>query len=533
MYMTDTLMKQSRDEPASYYCLVCTTVTWPDDLSWAEFELDPRARFDDGTLVTPEDIIFSAELGHGLALPAFTRVAQSMASIEKTGPRRVRITFTMKNNPTLPTVIALMPIMPKHYWEKRDPFKPSMEIPVGIAPYRLVEADAGHSVVFRRDPNYWATDHPVNRGRHNFDVVRNDYYRDAQLLNESFRVGLSDLRLDMNASDLRQEASLPAVVEGDIRRARLKYDNGAIYNAITLNARRPFLSDVRARKALWLAYDFEWVKRSILGGDYGRLASYIPNMEFEASGLPGPGELAFLEPFRDTLPPELFTEPPSLPVGGSRAKMRANLIEARDLLREAGYRVAGGRLIDPRTGEPVRLIAYSPLLINQVSLFIRNAAKLGIEIDFRAVDAAQMRHLARNYDFDLLYYREVFAPLPTPGAGLAMLYTSQAADTPNQWNRAGIKEPAIDNAITRMIAATDRRMVIDSLRAVDRVLRFKYYSIPLQHMYAAPVGYLPISYWNKFGRPEIEQTWNFPYWSADTWWIDPKKQAALSHGVYD
>jgi hypothetical protein len=261
---------------------------------------------------------------------------------------------------------------------------------------------------------------------------------------------------------------------------------------------------VRVRKALWLAYDFEWVKRSILGGDYGRLASYIPNMEFEATGLPSPGELAFLEPYRDSLPPEIFTEAPSLPVGGNRARMRANLIAARDLLREAGYRVVDGKLVDPRTGEPVRLtlLAYSPLLINQVSLFIRNAAKLGIRIDFRAVDAAQMRHLARNYDFDLLYYREVFAPLPTPGAGMAQLYSSQAADTPNQFNRAGIREPAIDNAIARMIAATDRRTVVDSLRAVDRVLRFKYYSIPLQHLYAAPVGQLPISYWDKFGRPE-------------------------------
>ncbi len=534
MFMTDSLMKQSRDEPASFYCLVCTTVTWPDDLSWAEFELDPRARFDDGTPVTPEDVIYSAELGHGLSLPAFTRVVQTMAKIEKTGPRQVRITFTMKHNPTLPTVIGAMPIVPKHYWEKRDPFKPSMEIPVGLGPYRLAEAEAGHSVVFRRDPDYWAIDHPVNRGRNNFDLVRNDYYRDAQLLNEAFRVGLSDLRLDMNASDLRQEASLPAVLEGDIRRDRLRYDNGAIYNSITFNARRKFLSDVRVRKALWLAYDFEWVKRAVLGGEYGRLASYIPNMEFEATGLPSPGELEFLEPYRDSLPSELFTEPPSLPVGGSRARMRANLIEARDLLAEAGYRVQDGRLVDPASGEPVRLelLAYSPLLINQVSLFIRNAEKLGIRIEFRSVDAAQMRHLTRNFDFDLVYYREVFAPLPSPGAGMALLYSSQAADTPSSFNRAGIKEPAIDNAVARLIAATDRRTVVDSLRAVDRVLRFKYYSIPLHHLYAAPVGELPISYWDKFGRPAIEQTWNFPYWSADTWWIEARKQAALSHGVY-
>jgi len=149
------------------------------------------------------------------------------------------------------------------------------------------------------------------------------------------------------------------------------------------------------------------------------------------------------------------------------------------------------------------------------------------------VDAAQMRHLSRNYDFDILYYREVFAPQPTPGAGLMQLYTSQAADTPNQFNRAGIREPAIDDAIARMVAATDRRTVIDTLRAVDRILRFKFYSIPLQHSYPTPVGELSISYWDKFGRPETEATWNFPVLSLDTWWVDPGKQAALSHGIYD
>ena len=534
-FLTDTLMRQSRDEPASYYCLICKSVTWPADLEWAEFELDPRARFDDGRPVTPEDIIYSANLGKGLSLPAFSRVVQTMASIEKTGPHRVRITFTMKNNPTLPTVIGLMPIVPKHYWEQRDPFRPSMEIPVGLGPYRLVKADAGHSIVFGRDRNYWAADHPVNRGRHNFDTLRNDYYRDALLLNEAFRVGLSDFRLNSNASDLRREASLPAIVQGDIRTDVLPYENGALYNSLRLNTRRKFLSDRRVRKALLLAYDFEWVKRSVLGGDYGRLASSFPNSEFSATGLPSEGELAVLNDHRDTLPREIFTEPLWLPEGGSRAQMRANLIEARDLLREAGYRVVGGRLVDPETQAPVtlELLTYSPLLINQMALFIANARKLGIEVEFRAVDAAQMRHLVRNYDYDILCYRENFAPQPTPGAGMAMIWSSRAADTPNQWNYSGIRDPAIDDAIARVIAATDRRTVVESLRAVDRIARFQYYAIPLQHSYPTPVGQLSISYWDKFGRPDIEPTWNFPFWSADTWWVDPARQAALSQGIYD
>lgn len=295
------------------------------------------------------------------------------------------------------------------------------------------------------------------------------------------------------------------------------------------------LADRRVRKALLLAYDFEWVKRSVLGGDYGRLQSNFPNSDFSASGLPSPGELAILERHRDTLPPEIFTEQLSLPEGGSRARMRANLLEARDLLREAGYRVVDGRLVNPETRQPVRLTltAYSPLLMREVALFIRNAEKLGIEINFREVDAAQMRHISRNYEFDILYYREFFAPLPTPGVGMALIYHSQYVNTPNQLNRAGVSQPAVDDALAELIAATDRESVVAAMRAVDRVVRFHHYGIPLQHSYPTPVGQLSISYWDKFGRPETEATWNFNYYTADTWWIDPRKEAALSHGIYD
>lgn len=534
LYMADSLMRQSRDEPASYYCLVCKRLSWPADKAWVEFELDPAAHFDDGHPVTADDLIFSANLGKGLSLPAFSRVAQVVSKMEKLGPHRVRFHFTMKHNPTLITVVALMPIMPEHYWRGRDPFKPSLAVPVGLGPYRIERAEPGRTLILRRDPKYWARNHPINRGRFNFDVVRNDYYRDNTMLNEAFRVGLSDLRLDTSASDIRQEASLPVVQDGNIRRIQLKYENGAIYNSINFNARRPFLADRRVRQALLLAYDYEWVRKVILGGNYGRLASNFPNSDFVAAGLPSAGELAILNRHRDSLPPEVFASAPTTPVGGSRAQMRANLRQAKALLAQAGYRVRGGRLVDPATGQPVRLkmLAYSPLVMNNVSLFISNAKRLGVQVEFRAVDAAQMKHLVRNYDYDILYNRQVFAPLPTPGVGLAMVWTSGSAKTPNLLNYSGVSDPAIDDAIATMIAATDRKTVVDAMRVVDRVARFQYYTIPMQHSYPTPVGQLSVALWDKFGRPAEEQTWNFPYYSADNWWYDPARAARLRHGIY-
>lgn len=533
-FLQDTLMEQSRDEAASFYCLVCESLTWPDDRSWVEFTLRRDVHFNDGTPLTADDVIYSAELGKGLTMPSYNRVAQIVERIEKRGKYAVRFHFNQVGNPTLLTVVALMPIAPKHYWERRDPFKPTVDIPVAVSPYNLVRADMGKTLIFERNEDYWGWGHPLRRGRFNFDLLRNDYYRDITLQNEAFKVGLNELKLVTNAYDTRNERGLPAVEAGDIRHDTLDYANGGIFLALEMNARRTFFADRRVRKAMTLAFDFEWVRRAILGGDYGRLGSNFPNSPFAATGLPDEGELRFLEPYRDSLPPEIFTEEPSLPVGGSRQAMRGNLIEARDLLREAGYRVVDGTLRDPATGRPVELtlLSYSPIMIGQVALFIKNAEKLGISIAYKSVDAAQFRHLVRNYDFDLLYYPNQFAPLPTPSAGMLQVYSSGAADTPGLLNRAGIKEPAIDDALTRMVRASDRQTVIDAMRATDRIVRFGYYMIPLQHRYPTPIGKLEIAYWDKFGRPEKEATWNFPYYSLDTWWFDENKAARLTHGVH-
>lgn len=532
-FLQDTLMEQSRDEAASYYCLLCESVSWPDDHSWIEFTLRRDVHFSDGAELTADDVIYSAELGKGLTMPSYNRVAQIVDRIERRGDHAVRFHFNQIDNPTLPTVIALMPIAPKHYWQTRDPFKPTLEIPVSLSPYRLVRADMGKALIFRRDPDYWGWHHPLRQGRFNFDTLRNDYYRDITLQNEAFKAGLNDFKLVTNAADTRNEQSLPALLAGDIRHEQLDYANGGVFQALDLNARRAFFADRRVRKAMVLAFDFEWVRRAILGGDYGRLGSNFPNSEFAATGLPSPGELRFLEPYRDTLPPEIFTQEPALPTGGTRMAMRRNLIEASGLLRAAGYRVVDGKLRDPATGAAVELtlLSYSPVLIGQLSQFIVNAAKLGITITYRAVDAAQFRHMVRHYDYDLVYYPNAFVPVTTPSAGMLQVYSSAAADVPGLFNRAGIREPAIDDALARMVQAKDRNTVVDAMRATDRIVRFGYYMIPLHHRYPAPVGKVQIAYWNKFGRPKIEQSWNFPYYSLDTWWYDAEKASRLSYGA--
>jgi len=530
----DTLLQQSRDEPASYYCLLCTSLSWPDDLSWIEFELDPKARWHDGQPITADDIIFTFEAAKGLTTPLFSRVPQVVERVEKRGRHRLRFHFTMKDNPTLPVVIGMMPIQPRHRQGRYDLEQPSLDIPLGSGPYRVGRVSPGRFLTLDRVPDYWAAGKAINRGRWNFDHLRLDFYRDASLQNEAFVAGLNDLRLEVNAANIRQQARFAAFRSGEIKREVLPYDNGTYYNNISFNLRRPIPANRAIRQAMVLAYDFEWTRKVILGGDYGRVESNFPNSDFEAKGLPTTGERTILEKHRDSLPPEVFSRIPSAPVGGTRQRLRSNLLQAREVLAAAGFHIRDRKLIDPATDKPIELelLAYSPLLFANVVQFIHNMKKLGITVNFRSVDAAQMTLLMGHYDYDLLLYRPVYIPTAAPGVGMALQWGSKAADMPNQLNYIGVKQPAVDDALDHLIRATDRQAVVDAMRVIDRIARWEYYSIPLHHSYPSPVGQLPIAYWDKFGRPARDPTYNFPYLTLESWWHDPAKAARLTHGAH-
>lgn len=525
----DTLMRRALDEPASRYALVAKTVSYPKDLSWVEFQLDPRARWHDGRPITVEDIIFTIEAAKGLVTPGLKRVAAIVARTEKTGPRSVRVYFNQKNNPTLPTVIMDMWLLPKHYYNKRDVAAASLDRPLSSGPYQVGRFSQGRWFELERVKDYWAKDLPINKGRYNFDILRNDFFRDQQVAYESFLAGNSDLRFETGAARWASEAKLPAFRTGQLKREAIPYGNAAYYLGLVMNTRRPFLADREVRRALMLAYDFEWARRVLLNGHHGRLTSFFANSEFAASGLPGPGERKLLETVRDQVPPEVFTTLPGLPVGGTWANRRANLIEAAQILRKAGYRIVDGTLRDKRTGAPVvlQLVAYSPLMDRQVSLFIENAKQLGITVNFRAFDSAQFRHRMTNYDYDLLAATPLFPTSETPSSGIALIWGSKAADMPQQLNYPGVKNPAADAMIAAMIGARDRATVVDAMRALDRILLWNYYGIPFQHMYPAPLGEIPVTYWDRFGKLEKQPLYMFSFPTLENWWIDPVKDAKL------
>jgi microcin C transport system substrate-binding protein len=528
----DTLMRRSGDEAAVRYPLIARSISYPRDLAWMDFHLDPRARWHDGRPITPEDVIFTIEQSRGLVTPSLKRVAQAVSHAHKRGPRTVRVHFVQKNNRTLPSVVMDMWLLPRHYFARRKLYSATLERPLGSGPYRVGRFSAGRWIEYERVKDYWARDLGVNKGRYNFDVLRHEYFRDATIAQEAFLAGSTDLRFENSAVRWASEARLPAFRSGAIKRSVIPYSNPSFYLGLVMNTRRPFLADRQVRRALMLAYDFEWVRRVVLAGHHGRLPSFFSNSEFAATGLPAGRELELLETVREQVPPEVFTTPPRLPVGGSWERRRANLVRAAAILRAAGYRLERGRLLDRQTGEPVmlELVAYTPLVDKQLALFIENARQLGIAVRFRAYDSAQFRHRLRRYDYDLLANIPMFPGHETPSTGMLLMWGSQAADMPQQLNYAGVRNPAADAMMARMIAATDRATVVGAMRALDRILLWNYYAIPFQHIYPAPIGEMPVTYWDRFGKPDRQPLYNFPFTTLDTWWFDPARDAQLKHG---
>jgi microcin C transport system substrate-binding protein len=531
LYFHDTLMKPGNDEPSSRYGNIVDRICWPRDLAWIDLHVNPKARWNDGTPLTVDDVLYTFHLAQTTIGVMQRRMTAGIAGAERTGPESARFYFTQKHNPTLMTLVTDMQVLPKHYYLKHELTESSLEPPVNSGPYLWGRVSPGRWFEVVRNKDYWAKDLPVNKGRFNFDTIRHDFYRDALVANEAFLAGQEDAKLENSSTRFEVEEKLPAFRAGEIKRSLIRYDQPAFYNGIIMNSRRPILSNRKVRQALTYAYDWEWVKRVLFGGRPGRINSYFPNSEFEAHGMPSKAELALLEPFRKDLPPELFTRPVSLPVGGTWERRRDNLLKASRLLDEAGYPLRDGRRIDPRSGRPIQfeLLAYSALVDRQTALFIENAKRLGIAINFRTADSALLRHLMRNYEFDLLAGLPTLATSITPGVGLIQMWSSGAAEAPRQLNYPGARNRAIDDLVFKVVNADKRETVVNAMRALDRILQWNYYAIPAQHMYPAPVGYQPITYWDRFGRPPEEPTVNFPIMTLDSWWVDKAKEAKLKH----
>ena len=520
----DTLTSDSPDEATASYGLLAEWIEVADDGSWTTFWLRPEARFHDGSPVTPEDVAFSLEILKTKGHPRYrgyykdVRAAEPVEGNTPTGRRRgVRFVFGEGVNQELPSILGQLQVLSKADWEGKDFSETTLEPPLGSGPYVVEEGsiDPGRSIVYRRNPDYWARDLAVNVGRYNFDRIRYDYYRDAAVAVEAFKAGEYDLRLENVAKRWAAGYGGPALDAGMLRQELLTHRRPAGMQSFVFNTRRPIFADARVREALAFAFDFEWTNRQLFYGHYERSPSFFSNSELASSGLPSPGELAILEPYRSRVPERVFTTAYEPPRTDGTGGIRQNLRKARALLRDAGWTVRDGRLVEESTGAAMEfeMLLVNPDFERVVLPFGKNLERLGVRMAVRTVDPAQYKRRVSDFDFDMVVGS--FGITLSPGNEQRDFWGSAAADLPGSRNLAGARDPVVDELVELVISAPGRKALVDRSRALDRVLLWSHYVIPNWHLNA-----FRIASWDLFGRPETRPAYGLGFYS---WWIDEAK----------
>lgn len=508
----DTLTAQSLDEPFTVYGLLAERIEKGPNNQWVRFYLRPEARFHDGDPVKAEDVVFTFETLLAKGAPHYRGYYADVEKAVIEGPRQVRFDFKHAGNRELPLILGQLPVLPKHWWADRDFGAGSMEPPLGSGPYRIERVEPGRTIQYARVEDYWGKDLPVNRGFYNFNRIRFDYYRDNNVALQAFKAGQFDYWLETSAKNWASAYDVDAVKDGRIIKEEIPNLNPQGMQGFVFNTRKKHLQDPRVREALALLFDFEWTNRQLFNGAYTRTVSYFDNSELAASGLPSEGELKLLEPLRGQIPDEVFEKPFKLPHTNADGKIREQQRRAYELLTEAGWKIENDRMVDA-DGKPVK---FEFLLVQadfeRVLLpYKRNLAGLGIDLEIRRVDVSQYINRLRSRDYDMIV--SGFGQSNSPGNEQREYWHSASADNPGSRNFIGLKDPAIDTLVEKLIAADSREELITRTRALDRVLLWGHYVIPNWH-----IKTWRVAYWNHLAHPQTTPAYDI---GLMTWWKKP------------
>jgi len=522
----DTLMADSPDEPSTNYGLIAECVSFPDDFSSATFKLRPEAKFHDGSPITPEDVVFSMnELKR--VNSAYAYYYKNVVNVEKTGDHAVTFTFDVKNNRELPMIVGQLSVVSKAYWEgtgangeKRDLAKTTVEAPLGNGAYKVKSFETSRKVTYERVEDYWAKDLPVMRGQYNIGTIELTYYRDRTPAFEDFKAGRLDFWVENQAGAWATKYDFDALKNGLVKKEALPVKRVAPMQAFVFNLRRKQFEDPRVRQAFGLLFNFEESNKKLFYDLYVRVGSFFENSELAAKGLPDGKELEILNEVKSEVPPEVFTTEWKNPVNVEQGDYRKNQQAAMKLLNAAGWTLGSDRVLKNAAGEPLiaEFLIDGDTFERIILPYVKDLETLGIKASVRVVDSSQYKQREDRRDFDVIV--DNFAQSESPGNEQRQFWGAAAADKEGSRNTAGIKNPAVEKLIDKVVFAKDREELVAATRALDRVLLWNFYVVPHWHY-----PFERLAYWDIFGRPDkLPSQTSAP---MQVWWIDEAKAKAV------
>jgi len=515
-YVVESLMARGYDEPFTLYGLLARTVETDDARNSVTFGLDAAAHFSDGTPVTAEDVVFSWQLLRDHGRPNHRTYYSKVVKAEMLDARTVRFDLTGSNDRELPLILGLMPVLPKHAVDVATFEDTTLAKPIGSGPYVVAAVDAGKSVTFRRDTNYWGRALAINRGFWNFDEIRFDYYRDANAYFEAFKAGLYDVRSENDPGRWQTGYDIPAVRDGRIVKESFPDGLPKLSSAFVFNTRRSIFADSRVRQAISLLFDFQWVNRNFFFNLYERTAGYFAGSELSAYHRPADQrERALLAPFPDAVRSDVLDGTWSPPVSDGSGRDRASLRRALALLGAAGYALDGTTLRETKSHRPFsfEFMARDRDEERLALAFSNNLARAGIDAEVRLVDAVQYDQRRLSFDFDMIEYR--WEQSLSPGNEQSFYWGSAAADEQGTRNYMGVRSAAIDAMIAAMLRARERDDFVAAVRALDRVL--------ISGCYVVPLFFLPqqwVARWTSIQHPAHSSLSGY---LPETWWHQPTR----------
>ena len=509
-----SLLSRSGDEPASHYGYVAESIEVPDDRSWVIFNLRPNATFHDGSPVTADDVIYSFNILLKEGIPLFRTYYQQVDKVEKLNDRRIKFSFKTNGSRELPIILGDFPIFSKAHMANKDFNKIGLDLPLGCGPYKVKSFKVGQTVTYERIKNWWGENLPIHKGRFNFDEIRNDYYRDMNVAFQAFKAHNLDFRIESSAKNWSVGYNFPAFKEGKLIKEIIPDQNPEPTNGLFYNLRRPLFQDPRVRRAISYAFDFEWINAHLFYNRYQRSDSFFARSDLACRGVPEGEELTILQPFKDQLPPHLFTEAYIPPSTTAPSSLRSNLEKAKKLLQDAGWTIVNNKLM--KNGQPFtfEILLSQPDLERVLQSFVTNLKRIGIDVRLRSVDSSQYSLRRERYDYDMIM--AILPQSPSPGNEQREFWSSAAADAIGGFNFSGIKNPVVDQLIELLIAAPDRKSLLAHVHALDRVLLWHDYII--QGWYSAGT---PVAYWKNLKKPSASPTYGLDLMS---WWFDDNAQ---------